>query len=95
MPLTDTTVRSAMPGAKPRKLADERGLYLLINPNGSKLCRLKYRVGRKEKVLALGSYPEAALGRALDEWLASGDLVRMHAILDDRERLYYEHRKAA
>jgi integrase len=66
MPLTDTTVRSAKPGAKPRKLADERGLYLLLNPNGSKLWRLKYRVGGKEKVLALGSYPEVTLGRARD-----------------------------
>ena len=31
----------------------------------------------------------------IDEWLAGGDLARMQAILDDRERPYYEHRKAA
>ena len=31
----------------------------------------------------------------VDAWLAGGDLARMQAILDDRERPYYEHRKAA
>jgi len=42
-PLTDTAVRAAKPEAKPRKLADEKGLFLLIQPNGGKLWRLKYR----------------------------------------------------
>lgn len=31
----------------------------------------------------------------IDEWLAGGDPARMQAILDDRERPYYEHRQAA
>jgi putative SOS response-associated peptidase YedK len=31
----------------------------------------------------------------IDAWLQGGDLARMHAILDDRERPYYEHQKAA
>lgn len=35
--LTETTLRTAKPTAKPRKLADARGLYVLINTNGSKL----------------------------------------------------------
>lgn len=31
----------------------------------------------------------------IDEWLQAGDKTRMQAILDDRERPYYEHRLAA
>lgn len=64
MPLNDTTIRKAKPGLKARKLSDERGLFLLVTPGGSKLWRLKYRVGGKEKLLALGVYPEVSLSEA-------------------------------
>lgn len=66
MPLSDTQIRTLKPEAKARKVADERGLYLLINPNGSKLWRLKYRFEGKEKLLALGSYPDVSLKSARD-----------------------------
>lgn len=66
MPLTDTATKNARPGSKPLKLADERGLYLLVNPNGSKLWRLKFRFGGKEKLLALGAYPDVSLKAARD-----------------------------
>lgn len=62
MALTDTAIRNAKPGPKPRKLYDERGLYLLLNPNGSRWWRFKYRFGGKEKLLSLGTYPEVPLG---------------------------------
>lgn len=61
MPLTDTAIRTAKPGDKARKLSDERGLYLLVNPTGSKLWRFKYRFEGKEKLLALGNYPDVPL----------------------------------
>lgn len=61
MALTDTTIRNAKAGDSDRKLADEKGLYLLVTAKGSKLWRLKYRVDGKEKKLALGSYPEVGL----------------------------------
>ena len=61
MPLTDTTIRTAKPSEKPYKLADEKGLFLLINPNGSKWWRLKYRVSGKEKLLSFGTYPDVGL----------------------------------
>lgn len=61
MPLTSTAIDKARPSEKPRKLSDGRGLYLLINPSGSKLWRLKYRVDGKEKLLALGAYPDVPL----------------------------------
>lgn len=61
MPLTDVKVRNAKPREKQVKLADGGGLYLLVTPNGGKCWRLKYRFGGKEKVLALGTYPEVSL----------------------------------
>ena len=64
MPLTDPAVRQAKPGAKPVKLSDEKGLYLLIQPTGSKLWRWKYRYTGKEKLMPLGSYPEVSLASA-------------------------------
>lgn len=64
MPLTDTAIRTAKPGEKPYKLADEKGLFLLVNPNGSKWWRLKFRVGGKEKQLSFGTYPDVGLKEA-------------------------------
>ena len=61
MSLTDTAIRSLKPSEKPRKLADGEGLYLLINPNGSKLWRMKYRFGGREKTLSFGAYPATTL----------------------------------
>lgn len=59
--LTATQVQKVKPGAKPAKLFDERGLFLLVTPSGGKLWRLKYRFGGKEKLLALGAYPDVSL----------------------------------
>jgi hypothetical protein len=61
MPLTDTAIRNAKPSGKPDKMFDERGLYLLIQPSGGKLWRLKYYYLRKEKKLSLGRYPDVSL----------------------------------
>jgi hypothetical protein len=66
MPLTDTAIKKAKPGPKPVKLSDGKGLYLLVSPAGSKLWRWKYRVLGKEKVLALGAYPDVSLAQARD-----------------------------
>lgn len=64
MALTDTAVRRAKPTEKARKLADEKGLYLLIQPTGGKLWRLDYRFNGVRKTLALGSYPDVSLASA-------------------------------
>ncbi|WP_074546796.1 tyrosine-type recombinase/integrase [Dyella sp. AtDHG13] len=66
MPLSDIAIRKAKPADKPQKLADGAGLYLLVNPTGSKLWRWKYRVAGREKVLALGAYPAISLTSARD-----------------------------
>jgi hypothetical protein len=64
MTLDDLTIRNTKPAEKPFKLSDERGLFLLINPCGSKLWRFKYRFAGKEQLLALGAYPEVTLKTA-------------------------------
>jgi integrase len=67
MPLTDVKARNAKPGEKQVKLSDSGGMYLLVTPNGGKCWRLKYRFGGKEKVLALGTYPEVSLADAREK----------------------------
>ena len=48
MPLTDTAIKKIKPDTKPVKFSDGKGLYLLVNPVGSKLWRWKYRVLGKD-----------------------------------------------
>src|SRR5882672_1832947 len=64
MKLTATAVRNAKPGAKPVKIFDGGGLFLLVNPNGSRWWRFKYRFESKEKLLSLGVYPDVSLADA-------------------------------
>lgn len=64
MALTDFTIRNANPGAKAIKLSDGGGMFLLVTPAGGKLWRLKYRIDKREKLLAMGAYPEIGLGEA-------------------------------
>lgn len=64
MALTDTAIKRAKPRAKPYKLGDTLGLFLLVQPSGGKLWRLKYRMSGKEKKLGLGTYPEVSLAKA-------------------------------
>lgn len=64
MSLKDSEVRALRPLAAPFKRADGKGLYIEVSPTGSKLWRLKYRHGGKEKRLALGAYPEVSLAEA-------------------------------
>lgn len=64
--LTDVQCKTAScPAEKSRtRLADAGGLYLEVTPKGSKRWFLKYRIGGKEKRLALGSYPAVGLTAA-------------------------------
>jgi integrase len=66
MPLSDAMVRGAKPETAPRKFSDGGGLFLLVSPKpaGSKLWRLAYRFGGKQKTLALGIYPCVSLLQA-------------------------------
>jgi integrase len=62
--LTEVEIKASKPREKPYKLADAGGLYLLINPNGARWWRLKYRVDGREKLLSFGVYPETTLKKA-------------------------------
>ena len=66
MPLTETRLRALKTKDKPYKVADQRGLYIEVTPAGSKLWRFRYRIGKVEKKLAIGSYPEVSLKEARD-----------------------------
>lgn len=63
--LTDVQLRAARPRSDGRtlKLADGGGLSLWVMPSG-KYWRWKYRYGGKEKLLALGVYPEISAREA-------------------------------
>jgi hypothetical protein len=66
-PLTNVEIQKAKPGPTPAKLTDGRGLYLLVTPAGSKLWRWKFRFEGKEKLMAVGSYPDVSLAQARDK----------------------------
>ncbi len=64
MALTHKQAQAAKPQEKDYKLADEKGLYLLVKKTGAKYWRLKYRFDGKEKLLAVGVYPDISLANA-------------------------------
>ncbi len=64
MPLNARQVETAKPRDKAYKLADGGGLYLMVNTNGSKYWRMKYRFAGKEKKLSFGTYPDISLAQA-------------------------------
>jgi hypothetical protein len=66
MALTPLEIRTAKPKAVPYRLADEKGLFLLVQPSGAKLWRLKYRFHKIERKLSLGHFPEVSLKDARD-----------------------------
>lgn len=64
--LTDKTIKALAPAEKPYKRSDEKGLYLIVRPDGARWWRFKYRIGGREKLLSLGTYPETTLKAARD-----------------------------
>lgn len=64
MPLTDMEIRRSKPADKPYTLNDGNSLSLLIEPNGSKGWRFRYRFDGKPKMISLGTYPEISLNDA-------------------------------
>lgn len=74
--LTVKEIDTAKPKDKPFKLGDGGGLYLAIQPNGSKYWRMKYRMGGKAKLLSFGVYPEVRPPEARDKAKAARDLIR-------------------
>ena len=73
--LSDTAIRNAKPTKKQYKLFDGQGLFVLIHPNGSKYFRFRYKLNNKEKMMALGVYPETTLKQARELRLEAQRLV--------------------
>jgi hypothetical protein len=76
MTLTNIALKNAKPGAKPYKIAAGNGLHVLVKPTGAKLFRFKCRIHGKEKLLAIGSYPETSLVEAQERRDDARRLVR-------------------
>ncbi|MBI1416904.1 MAG: DUF4102 domain-containing protein [Limimaricola sp.] len=62
--LTAVGIRQAKPGHTVRKLADGGGLFLPVEPSGSKLWRLAYRFAGKQKTISMGAFPVVGLAEA-------------------------------
>lgn len=75
MALSDVQLRALKPAEKPFKISDSKGLYVLVTPNGSRLWRLAYRFQGKQKLLALGAYPDVSLRAAREGMEAAKDLL--------------------
>ncbi len=66
MPLSDMAIRALRLRERAYKAYDRDGLFLLVNPSGSKLWRWRYRFDQKEKLMALGEYLIVSLKDARD-----------------------------
>jgi Integrase len=75
MALTDLKVRNVKPNGKVIKISDGEGLYLQVQPNGTKLWRLAYRFLGKQKTLAIGTYPEISLQEARERKMEARKLL--------------------
>jgi hypothetical protein len=62
--LTDRGVKAQKPQAKAYLVPDGRGLYLKVQPGGSKSWLLRYQRAKKVHDMGLGSYPEVPLAEA-------------------------------
>ncbi len=61
MALAVLKIRAIRPWEKAYKVADEKGLYLLVKPSGAMLWRLKYRFHGVEKKAGLRFVPRGVL----------------------------------
>ena len=84
--LSDTTIRNSKSRPKQFKIFDGQGLYVLIHPNGSKYFRYRYIHEGKEKVMALGVYPETTLKEAREKRMNAQRLIKRDWILFYSER---------
>lgn len=62
--LTLPQIKNAKPQSKPYKKADGFGLTLLVQPDGAKLWRFRYRFAGKEQMLSFGQWPQVSIAEA-------------------------------
>lgn len=95
--LTPSQVANAKPQAKPYKLADGGGLYLLVKPNGAKLWRFKYRrpIERRENLLSFGQHPDVSVKAAREKHRGARALLADGIDPGEQRRADDERRSAA
>ena len=96
MPLTEIQARNSKPRERAYKMADGEGLFLFVQPNGSKLWRMKYRFAGKEKLLSFGAYPDLGIyelpdTRCRSEWKPPHALQRIKEISKRFKRIAFGH----
>jgi hypothetical protein len=65
--LTDKAIKAFKLSEKQQKKSDGKGLYVLVQPSGSKLWQMGYRFGGKQRTFTIkGGYPEVSLAEARD-----------------------------
>jgi integrase len=62
--LTDSQIRAMKPAERRYKVGDIRGLYLFVEPSGTKTWRVRWKDGGQEKTITLGPYPSIGLAEA-------------------------------
>jgi integrase len=67
MALSVVAIKAAKGRAKPYKLTDSDGLYLLVAPSGARYWRMNYRHLGKQKTLAFGVWPDTGLADAREQ----------------------------
>lgn len=60
-------IKSLKPKNRPYKVGMGKGLYLFVQPTGSKHWRMKCRFEGKEGTLTFGSYPQVSYKEALEK----------------------------
>lgn len=88
-PLSEAKIDQAMPREKPYKLFDGAGLFIEVQPSGSKIWRMKYRQpDRSENALTFGRYPEVSIAKARENMWTARKMLK-HA-LDPRTEFNHE-----
>lgn len=64
IPLTDAKVQAIIPRDNPYKLGDGGGLYLYVQPSGSRSWYMSYQYLGERRRLVLGAYPDVSLAMA-------------------------------
>lgn len=65
MLLTDEAAHAIAPGSKPKKVTVGLGLYLLVNPNGSRWWRFRFRFNGRQNTLSCGIFPDVSVSEAI------------------------------
>lgn len=93
--LTAAAIHAAKPRAKPYKLFDGGGLYLLVRPDGSRYWRFKYRIDGTEKLISLGVFDEVSLKRARKLHEGARDLLQAGIDPSEQRKVAKANRRTA